>query len=103
MDNSKELKDRKRIAKQIAKTSDSIHKKNHALKIDKIEEDVAKKHFKPIVKSLKQIVENTAGEESQPIKKESNVAKDRNTKKRKLEENEKDDDKHDDDDNGDSF
>jgi len=63
------------------------------------------KHFKSIIKSLKQIIENTAGEESQPIKKEANVAKDRNIKKRKPEENEKDDDErdNDDDDDGDSF
>jgi len=33
------------------------------------------KHFKPIMQFLKQIVENTADEESQPIKKEANVAK----------------------------
>ena len=51
MDNRKELKDEdERIAKQIAKISDSVHKKYHALKIDKIEEDIVlKKHFKPIV------------------------------------------------------
>jgi len=102
MDNSKELKDRERIAKQIAKTSDSIHKKYHALKTDKrpIEEDIAlKKHFKPIIESLKQIVENTTDEESQSIKKEANVAKDRNPKKRKPEENQKDDE-HDNNDDG---
>jgi len=104
MDNSKELKDCERIAKQIAKTSDSIRKKYHVSKT-KIKEDITlEKHFKPIVVSLKQIVENT-DEESQPIKKEANVAKDRNIKKRKPEENEKDDDEHDndDDDDGDSF
>ena len=38
---------------------------------------------------------------NQPIKKEANVAKDRNIKKRKPEENEKDDDEHDDDDDDD--
>jgi len=32
IDNRKELKDRERIAKQIAKISDSVHKKYHALK-----------------------------------------------------------------------
>ena len=63
------------------------------------------KHFKPIVEPLKLIIENTADEESQPIKKEANVAKDRNIKKRKPEENEKDDehDNDDDDDDGDNF
>ena len=55
MDNSKELKDYERIAKQIAKTSDSIRKKYHALKT-KIKEDITlEKHFKPIVVSLKQM------------------------------------------------
>ena len=43
MDNSKELKDRERIANQIAKMSDSIHKKYDALKTYKIEEDSAGK------------------------------------------------------------
>jgi len=33
------------------------------------------KHLKPIVESLKQIVENTANDESQSIKKEVNVIK----------------------------
>jgi len=103
MDNSKDFKDREKIAKQIAKMNDSIRKKYHVLKTDKIEEDIALEiHFKPIVELLKQIVENTADEESQPIKKEANVAKNRNIKKRKPEENEKDDDKHDNDDD-DSF
>jgi len=58
-----EIKDRERIAKQIAKTSDSIHKKYHALKAGKMEEDIAlERHFK--LQSLKQIVENTVGEKS---------------------------------------
>ncbi|KYM94613.1 hypothetical protein ALC62_14755 [Cyphomyrmex costatus] len=94
MDSSKELKDRERIAKQIAKTSDSIRKKYRALKTGKIDEDIAlEKHFKPVVEPLKQIVENTAaGEESQPIKKEVNSTKYKNTKKRKFEEEEDDDD-----------
>jgi len=61
------------------------------------------KHFKSIIKSLKQIIENTAGEESQPIKKEANVAKNRNTKKRKPEENEKDYDEYDNDDDSGNF
>ncbi|KYM95056.1 hypothetical protein ALC62_14302 [Cyphomyrmex costatus] len=74
MYSSKELKDRERIAKQIAKTSDLIRKKYRALKTGKIDEDIAlEKNFKPVVEPLKQIVENSAaGEESQPIKKEVN-------------------------------
>jgi len=45
MDN-KELKDRKRITKQIVKTNELIRKKYRALKTCKIEEDIAlEKHF----------------------------------------------------------
>jgi len=59
------------------------------------------KYFKSIVEPLKQSVENTANDESQPIKKEVNVVKDRNIKKRKPENNE---DVHDENDNdSDSF
>jgi len=58
-----EIKDRERIAKQIAKTSDSICKKYRALKAGEMEEDIAlERHFKPIIELLKQIVENTVGE-----------------------------------------
>jgi len=60
-----EIKDRERIAKQVAKTSDSICKKYRALKVGKMEEDIAlERHFKLIVEPLKQIVENTVGEKS---------------------------------------
>jgi len=55
----------------------------------KIEEDIVlERHFQPLVEPLKQIVENTASKESQPIKKEVNVAKNKNIKKRKLKNNE---------------
>ena len=61
------------------------------------------KHFKPIVESLKQTVENTANDlnQSQPIsiKKEINVVKDKNIKKKKPEDNE---DVHIDEDDNDS-
>lgn len=60
MDSSKVITDRERIAKQIAKTSESIRKRYRALKTGKMEEDVAlERHFKPIIEPLKQIVENT--------------------------------------------
>jgi len=66
MDNSQELKAREKIAKQIAKTSDLIHKKYHTLKTGKIDEATAlEKHFKLTVESLKQIVENTANDKSE--------------------------------------
>lgn len=65
MDSSKEIRDREKLAKQIAQTSDSIRKKYRALKTGKMEEDMAlERHFKPIIEPLKQIVENTVGEES---------------------------------------
>jgi len=82
IDSGKEIKDCKRRVKQIVKTSYSISKKYCALKTGKIEEDITlEKHFKLIVESLKQIVENR-GKESQPIKKEANIAKDKNIKKK---------------------
>jgi len=72
MDSNKELKNRERIAKQIAKTSDSIHKKYRALKTGKIKENIGlEKHFQPIVEPLKQII--SVGKECQPIKKEVNI------------------------------
>jgi len=41
-----------------------------------MEDDIAlERHFKSIVEPLKQIVENTVSEESQPIKKKVNTAK----------------------------
>jgi len=59
------IKDRERIVKQIAKTSDSIRKKYCALKAGKLGEDIAlKRYFKPLVETLKQIVENTISEKS---------------------------------------
>lgn len=65
MDSSKDITERERIAKQIAKTSESIRKKYRALKTGKMEEDVAlERHFKPVIEPLKQIVENTVGVES---------------------------------------
>ncbi|KYN27940.1 hypothetical protein ALC57_02651 [Trachymyrmex cornetzi] len=65
MDNSK---DREKVVKEIAKTSDSIRKKYRALKTGKMDEDIAlERHFKPIVDPLKQIVENTADSSKDPI------------------------------------
>ncbi|KAL6263073.1 hypothetical protein P5V15_005872 [Pogonomyrmex californicus] len=83
------VKDRKKIAKQIAKTSDSIRKKY--LKTGKIEDVVLERRFKPIVEPLKQIVEET-----HPIKKETNVAKNISIKKKTKRENSDDDDDDDD-------
>ena len=53
-------KDRENIAKEITKTSDLIRKKYRALKIGKMEEDIAlERYFKSIIDPLKQIAENT--------------------------------------------
>ena len=49
-----------------------IRKKYCILKTGKKEEDITLKHFKPI-ETLKQIIENIANDEFQPIKKEVNV------------------------------
>jgi len=69
------------------------------LKTGKINENIAlERHFQPIVEPLKQIVENTVGKESQPIKKEVNIAKDKIIKKRKPKDNENNEDNGDDDD-----
>ncbi|KAL6262100.1 hypothetical protein P5V15_007201 [Pogonomyrmex californicus] len=90
MDNTK---DREKIAKQIAKTSNSIRKKYRALKTGKIDENVAlERRFKPIVELLQQIVKET-----HPIKKEANVAKNIGIKKKKKREDNDDDDDDDDD------
>ena len=57
MDN---IKGREKIAKEIAKTSDSSRKTYRALKTGKMEEDIAlERHFKPIIDPLKQIIEKT--------------------------------------------
>ena len=98
MNNNKELKDREGIAKQIAKMNDLIRKKSH-FKNRQNRGSIEK--ILQLSVSLKQIVENIANDESQPIKKEITVVKDKNIKKRKLEENE---DVHDDDeDDNDDF
>ena len=60
-----EIKDRERIAKEIAKTIEAICRKYQALKTGKMEEDIAlERYFKPIVEPLKYIVENTAATEA---------------------------------------
>jgi len=47
--------------KEIEKTAESIRKKHRALKTGKIEEDIAtKSHFKPIIKPLQKIVNNSS-------------------------------------------
>lgn len=61
--------DREKIAREIAKTSESIRKKYRSLKTGQMEEDVAlERHFKPITEPLKQLVENTINVESNEAK-----------------------------------
>ena len=50
---SREAASREAIVKEIAKISESIRQKYHALKTDKMEEDVElERHFKPITEPL---------------------------------------------------
>ncbi|XP_077258537.1 uncharacterized protein LOC143895357 [Temnothorax americanus] len=73
MDSSEEIRERERIANQIAKTSNSIRKKYHALKTGKMEEDIAlERHFKPIIEPLRQIVENTVADKESDVSKIEN-------------------------------
>ena len=54
-----DVREREKIAREIEKMSESIRKKHRALKIGRIEEDVAlDSHFKLIIKSLQQIVDS---------------------------------------------
>ncbi|KYN23124.1 hypothetical protein ALC57_04465 [Trachymyrmex cornetzi] len=54
-----DVREREKIAREIEKTSESIRKKHRALKTGRIEEDIAlKRHFKPIIKPLRQIVDS---------------------------------------------
>ena len=68
------------------KTSDLIRKKYRALKLGKIEENIALKLHLSL--SSKTNYRVPANDESQLIKKEVNVVKDKNIKKRKPENNE---------------
>jgi len=54
-----DVRERKKIMRKIEKRSESIRKKHRALKTGRIEEDIAlDRHFKPIIKSLQQIVDS---------------------------------------------
>ncbi|KYQ48101.1 hypothetical protein ALC60_12863 [Trachymyrmex zeteki] len=51
--------EREKIVREIQKTSESIRKKHRALKTGKIEESMELgRHFKPIIKPLRQIVDS---------------------------------------------
>ncbi|EFN68992.1 hypothetical protein EAG_02453 [Camponotus floridanus] len=51
------IREREKIAREIEKTSESIRKKHRALKID--EDITVTTHFRPIIKSLQKIVDNS--------------------------------------------
>ncbi|KMQ85375.1 hypothetical protein RF55_16132, partial [Lasius niger] len=60
MAGSDTIREREKIAKEIAKTSESIRKKHRALKTGKIDDDiVVKTHFRPIIEPLQKIVDNS--------------------------------------------
>ena len=83
-----DVREREKIAREIKKTSESIHKKHRALKTGRIEEDIAlDRHFKPIIKPLQQIVDSPV----RAIKRQSrddDVASKRERKEEKEEEEE---------------
>lgn len=56
---TKDIDEREKIAKEIARTSESIRKKHRTLKTGRVEQEVQlEKRLKPIVEPLKRIVEN---------------------------------------------
>jgi hypothetical protein len=58
------IKEREKLAKEIARTSKSIRKKYWALKTGRMEKKIdLEKHFKPIVEPLKQIAENIGSDD----------------------------------------
>lgn len=58
--NGIKIKNRDRVVKEIAKTSESIRKKYRALKTGQMEENmILERQLKPITEPLKQIAENT--------------------------------------------
>ena len=70
---TKEIEQREKIAKEIARTSESIRKKHRTLKTGRDEHEVQlKKQLKPIVEPLQQIIENT-----EPVRKKQNRKKHR--------------------------
>lgn len=63
-----DIKNREKVAKEIAKTSESIRKKHRALKTGKIDEDIAvKTHFGPIIKPLQKIADTPIVVKNEPM------------------------------------
>jgi len=60
MADNKDIRERKKVVREIEKTAESIRKKHRAMKTGNIKEDIAiKSHFKPIIESLQKIVDNS--------------------------------------------
>ncbi|KYM94628.1 hypothetical protein ALC62_14741 [Cyphomyrmex costatus] len=69
MNDTKNIAERERTAKLIAKTRESIRKKHRALKTGIMESEIAlEKKFKPIVEPLRQIVDITERDKSSKIR-----------------------------------
>ncbi|KMQ83363.1 hypothetical protein RF55_20240, partial [Lasius niger] len=67
MAGSDTIREREKIAKEIAKTSESIRKKHRALRTGKIDDDIAvKTHFRPIIEPLQKIVDNSIAVKNEP-------------------------------------
>ncbi|KYN02973.1 hypothetical protein ALC62_06193 [Cyphomyrmex costatus] len=94
MNDTKNIAERKRTAKLIAKTRESIRKKHRALKTGIMESDIAlEKKFKPIVEPLRQIVDITERDKPSKIR---DVVKVKTSKgKREHSDNDDDDDNDD--------
>jgi hypothetical protein len=61
------IREREKIAKEIAKTSELIRKKHRALKTGKIDDDIAvTTHFRPIIEPLQKIVDNSIAVKNEP-------------------------------------
>src|SRR5580765_6392237 len=86
------IREREKIAKEIAKTSESIRKKHRALKTGKIDDDIAvTTHFRPIIEPLQKIVDNSIAVKNEPESNTDVKIKTLPTVKRYKEEEEEED------------
>src|SRR5580765_7952844 len=87
------IREREKIAKEIAKTSESIRKKHRALKTGKIDDDIAvTTHFRPIIEPLQKIVDNSIAVKNEPESNTDVKIKTLPTVKRYKEEEEEEED-----------
>ncbi|XP_067214604.1 uncharacterized protein [Linepithema humile] len=85
---TKDIDEREKIAKEIARTSESIRKKHRTLKTGRVEQEVQlEKRLKPIVEPLKRIVENIKGDDDSvddlEIKNEPDIKRKRTSSEKK--------------------